>query len=113
MSHLKLHKDGSIKLVVDKKIFPRALVKKAASNLIDRCHIHLDLDGQGSVVVSFREFEGEEQDSVYRTAGLFGNLLLSELINYNMDAQTQAARNLLLARALDGSLPRGGTIDGT
>lgn len=69
-----------------------------------RCHVVLDLNDAGDVVVTLTA--GPGQDGALRdAAGHFGNLLLAELVRDRLDEQTQAARNLLVARALDGALP--------
>ena len=104
VSHLRELTDGSVRLVVDGKLFSRSITKQAAATMVPRCHVHIDLKG-GDVVVTFSRREGEKA-SVRDVAGEFGNLLISELVCSKLDAQTLAARDLLMARALDGALPR-------
>lgn len=105
MTHLKTTLVGSVELVVDGRIFSRSLIKQAAATTSSRCHVLLDLDADGNVKVTFSQHRGEA-DPLREVAGDFGNLLIAELTQQKLDAQTVAARNLLFARALDGALPR-------
>ena len=98
---------------MDRHIFSRDAVKRAASALVDRCHVQLDLDGDGAVVVTLSSAEAAPpEDELRRPAGELGNLLVADLAERKLDAQSRAARNLLLARALDGALPRGRAPEG-
>lgn len=110
MSHLKTTQDGSIELVVDKRLFSRSVVKQAAATTAHRCHVLLDLDANGDVKVTFSAHQGDVTP-LREVAGDFGNLLVAELAQRKLDAQTVAARNLLMARALDGALPRDQTLN--
>jgi hypothetical protein len=104
VSHLKTDKDGSITLVVDGRLYSRSLVKRVAATTTNRCHVVLDLDSRRNVTVRLSSAIGEETP-LREIAGDFGNLLVAELAMQKLDAQTIAARNILLARALDGALP--------
>ncbi len=85
------------------------MVKNAAATVIELCHVHLDLDEEGSVVATFTARSGKGKANALRTAaGHFGNLLVSELAANKLDAQARTVRNLVVARALDGALPRDG-----
>lgn len=107
MSHLKKNKDGSITLVADRRLYSRDMVKRAAALVVDRCHVTLDLAPQG-VEVTLSPVDDDDDDGLFHTAGHFGNLLVSELAHRRLDEQAHAARDLLVARALDGALPRSG-----
>jgi len=104
VSHLTPSADGSITLVADRRVYPRALVKQTAAVMTSRCHLHLDLNDRGDVVATLTPIRGQAGD-LRDAAGTFANILLAEVVRENLDAQTQAARNLLVARALDGALP--------
>jgi His-Xaa-Ser system protein HxsD len=104
VSHLDPSEDGSIMLVADRRVYPRALVKRSAAIVTERCHVLLDLNERGDVVVRLSAALGHD-DALRDAAGHFGNLLLAEVVRDGLDEQTQAARNLLVARALDGALP--------
>lgn len=108
VSHLKPNKDGSIQLVVDRRLFSRSMVKRAAATVIELCHVHLDLDEQGAVIATFSAHPKGSAAKVRTAAGHFGNLLVSYLATSKLDAQARTVRNLVVARALDGALPRGG-----
>jgi hypothetical protein len=82
------------------------MVKRAASIIVERCHVRLDLDETGAVVATFNRPPGVSADGLRDAAGHFGNLLIAELVRSKLDAQAVAARNLIVARALDGALPR-------
>lgn len=85
-------------------MYPRALVKQSAAVVTARCHVHLDLNERGDVVVTLSAAPGQG-DALRDAAGHFGNVLLAELVRDSLDEQTLAARNLIVARALDGALP--------
>lgn len=104
MSHLKPETNGSIKLVADRRLFPRAIVKQAAAVVSEHCHVLLDVEEDGSTAVTLSDAEAQDEE-LRDAAGLLGNLLVSELARRKLDAQTEAARNILLAKALDGALP--------
>ena len=106
MSHLTPNPDGSISLTADRRLFSRAMVKDVAALLVQHCHVLLDLNAEGDVVVTFRPVSGETTaEDLRAAAGLFGNLLVSRLASRTLDGQARAVRNLVLARALDGALP--------
>lgn len=105
VSHLRERKDGSIELVADRRLYSRAMVKRAAATVIEGCHVRLDLDERGSVVATFTRPPGVGPDALRHAAGHFGDLLVAELVRSKLDAQATAARNLVVARALDGALP--------
>ena len=94
--------DRALSATVDRRIFSRAAVKRAAASLVDRCSVVLDLDEDGAVVVTL---ESGEPGELRHLMGELGNLLVADLAERKLDVQGRAARNLLLARALDGALP--------
>jgi hypothetical protein len=104
MLHLEPRDDGSVTLVADRRLYPRAMVKRAAANVVERCHVLLDLDESGNVVAIFRP-AGSDRAAAAEAAGLFGNLLLAAYVARHAAAHETATRHLLLARALDGALP--------
>jgi His-Xaa-Ser system protein HxsD len=106
MSWLVRSTEDTVTLSVDRQVFSRKTVKRAAAIMADRCHVLLDLDDDGSVLASLRLIEGAHEDDLRHLAGEFGNLLVADLAERKLDAQTKAIRNLLLARALDGALPK-------
>jgi hypothetical protein len=106
MSHLGTAPDGSIRLVADRRLFARSLVRHAAATVVEQCHVHLDLDDEGAVVVTLTALVGDDDAGLRAAAGHFGNLLVAQLASSKLDAQTLTARNLIVARALDGALPR-------
>ena len=76
--------------------------------LVERCFIVLDLDSTGAPLVTIRPFDEGDEDGTRRLVGELGNLLVADLAERKLDPQSRATRNLLVARALDGALPRGG-----
>lgn len=99
--------DRSVRLTVDKGLFPRAAVKRAASVLVDRCGVLLDLDEDGAVVATLTLPEDRGERALAHLAGDLGNLLVADLVERKLTPEARAARNLLAARALDGALPAG------
>jgi hypothetical protein len=100
--------EDAVQMTVDRHIFSRDAVKRATVALVDRCFVELDLDDDGAVVVTLSTPEPPIDGELRHLAGELGNLLLADLAERKLDAQSRAARNLLLARALDGALPKGG-----
>jgi hypothetical protein len=106
VTHLKANEDGSVSFVADHRIFPRALVKSTAAAALEFSHVLLDLDDAGDIIITVKPLDDEVSSEVI--AGQLGNVLVSELARKKMDAQALTSRDLILARALDGALPRRG-----
>lgn len=106
MSRVVASSERSISVAVDARLHPRAAVKRAAAALVDRCHVLLDLDADGRVVVTLGLPPGADPEELRHLAGHLGNLLVADLVERGLDPRERGVRNLLLARALDGALPR-------
>ncbi len=80
---------------------------RAATILAERgTHVVLDLDESGRVEVTISARPGDSEEDLRHGAGHLANLLLADLAERKLDAETLAVRNLQFARALDGALPR-------
>jgi hypothetical protein len=107
VSLVRASTDRSITLAVDRRIFPREMVKRAASTMTSKCRVLLDLDPDGSVLVTLGLWPDAEPDELRHLSGELGNLLVADLAGRNLDSQARAIRDLIVARALDGACTRG------
>lgn len=87
----------SVQLEFDESIYRLSAVKKAAYQLSDRCHAHIDRGTEGRLVVALQSKAASYSADTLR--GDFANAVLDYELREQIAEETIGIRNLLLAQA--------------
>lgn len=86
---------------VDVGIYSRTALLKVAHRFTDRCHVHLQDEGETRVAVRFSlKDEGADCSAL---AGEFMNAVLDQTLREQVASETEPVRNLILAHALSNT----------
>lgn len=83
---------------VDLKVYSLASLLRVAHKFTHLCFLHIQYEGENTVAVRFRP--QRLGDDLTRLAGQFTNELLDQTLREEVQHETEAVRNLILAHAL-------------
>lgn len=94
---------GKSVLRFNRELYPREALMKAAYHFIDRCFVHVDIDGCDYVV----EMTAKESTEGNEFSAEFENELLAQAVRYQVYQQTHTIREILMARAMSSTITGG------
>jgi len=101
---LKKEQDGArFELLIDTKLFSKAIVFKAAYNFLDHGYFFFRLDADGNIILQFSPKEGVKTPSE-QIIGEFSDELLNVSLRDALERENKTIRETIVSAAIGNSL---------
>lgn len=95
--------NGSIRFVLNARVYPVDLVYHAAFVYIDKYYVYIDRDPEGRLWVTLTGKEKLEEPELTAAMGDFANELLAQAVRKLVNKQNNKVREMIVAKALWGT----------
>lgn len=97
---------ASILITISEDLYPKDVVLRAAYWLTEVCHVHLDKNVCGTIIVNIRTKDGQVGPDLTAACEEFCNSLIDFALRARIASETQDIQRALIQRAFIELLPK-------